>query len=443
MKTARTVVVEALMHQDQAGYANLVLDAALKNAALSPQDAAFASAVFYGTIERRNTLDYCLNAYLKGGVQKLDSAVRAILRSGLYQMRYMQSVPDSAAVNEAVKLTRAFRKSSASGLVNAVLRRAGSMDLSKAQFQNEAQRLSVLQSVSLSVAQLLLAHYGSEAEDILAASFAPAETTIRTNYLVNSDQQLCEYLQQQGVEAVQGGIPGCYRIRCKGSPAQHPGFLQGRFYVQGEPSQIAACSLGVQPGQKVLDLCAAPGGKSLALAGLMQNSGELFSCDAAPSRVPLIEQAMKRCGVRIAKVMCADALQYNEALADADRVLCDVPCSGLGILGKKPDIRYKQLDDLQSLYTLQYKILENAAKYLNKNGVLVYSTCTINPNENTAVVAKFLREHPDFAPAELPYIPAGALQDEVRGITILPDRCGMDGFYVARLQKKAENEYKS
>ena len=175
----------------------------------------------------------------------------------------------------------------------------------------------------------------------------------------------------------------------------------------------------------------------------MQNSGELFSCDAAPSRVPLIEQAMKRCGVRIAKVMCADASQYNEALANADRVLCDVPCSGLGILGKKPDIRYKQLDNLQSLCTLQYKILENAAKYLNKNGVLVYSTCTINPNENTAVVAKFLREHPDFAPAELPYIPAGALQDEVRGITILPDRCGMDGFYVARLQKKAENENKS
>lgn len=436
MKTARTVVVEALMHQDKAGYANLVLDGALKNAALSQQDAAFASAVFYGTIERQNTLDYCLECYLKGGVQKLDSAVRAILRSGLYQMRYMQSVPDSAAVNEAVKLTRAFHKSSAAGLVNAVLRRAGSLELSAVQFKSEAQRLSVMQSVSVPIAQLLLKSYGSEAEEILAASFAPADTTIRTNYLKNSDEELCAYLQQQGIEARSGSIPGCYHIHCKGSPAQHPGFLQGRFYVQGEPSQIAAFSLGVQPGQKVLDLCAAPGGKSLALAGLMQNRGELYSCDAAPSRVPLIERAMKRCGVTIAKVMCADASQYNERFAEADRVLCDVPCSGLGILGKKPDIRYKKLEELQSLCALQYQILENASRYVKQNGVLVYSTCTINPAENTDVVARFLKQHPDFAPAELPIIPEGAAADQVHGITILPNRCGMDGFYVARLQKK-------
>ncbi len=438
MKTARTIVVEALMHQDNAGYANLVLDSALKNAQLSQQDAAFASAVFYGTIERQNTLDYCLGCYLKGGVQKLDSAVRAILRSGLYQMRYMQSVPDSAAVNEAVKLTRAFRKSSAAGLVNAVLRRAGSLNLEKVHFSSQAQRLSVLQSVSMPIAGLLLKHYGKEAEEILAASFAPAETTIRINYLQNSDEQLQAYLQSQNIENTKGLIPGCYHIKYKGNPAQHPGFLQGRFYVQGEPSQIAAYSLGAQPGQKVLDLCAAPGGKSLALAGFMKNQGELYSCDAAPSRVPLIERAMKRCGVSIAKVLCADAYRYDERFAGADRVLCDVPCSGLGIIGKKPDIRYKQLDELESLCALQYKILENASRYLKKNGVLVYSTCTINPGENTDAVAKFLQNHPDFAPAELPVIPAGALQDKVQGITILPNRCGMDGFYVARLQKKPE-----
>lgn len=437
MKTARAVVVDALMHQDQEGYANLVLDGALKKANLSQQDAAFASAIFYGTIERRNTLDHCLGCYLKkGGVRKLDPAVRAILRSGLYQVRYMQSVPNAAAVNEAVKLTREFHKGSASGLVNAVLRRAADVELSDISFQNEAQRLSVVQSVSVPIAELLLRYYGSEAEQILAESFAPARTTIRVNYLKNSEEELCAYLQEQKIPAEAGSIPGCYHIQYKGNPAQHPGFLQGRFYVQGEPSQIAACALEVQPGQKVLDLCAAPGGKSLALAGLMQNQGELYSCDASPSRVPLIERAMKRCGVTIARVMQADASRYNKNFAEADRVLCDVPCSGLGILGKKPDIRYKELEELQKLCALQQKILQNASRYVKKGGILVYSTCTIDPEENTRVVAEFLQKNPDFISLPVPNAPSGALVDEVQGITILPNRCGMDGFYVARVQKK-------
>ena len=434
MKNARYVAVEALIRQENDGYSNLVLDGILKKAELSGADKAFASALFYGSIERRNTLDYCLECYLKGSVDKLDAAVRAILRSGLYQLRYMQ-VPPSAAVNEAVKLTRAFKKSSAAGLVNAVLRRAGSVDLENAVFKSPAHRLSVLDSVSLPVAQLLLEQYGCEAEKILGAFFTPVPTTIRTNYLVNSAEELADTLQTQGIEAEPGIVPGSFKARFKGSPAAHPGFNQGRFYVQGEPSQIAALTLGAAPGEKVVDLCAAPGGKSLALAGLMQNRGTLFCCDAAPSRVPLIAGAMKRCGVTIARVRQADASQYDPTLAGADRVLCDVPCSGLGILGKKPDIRYKDLSGMESLIALQGRILENAARYLRPGGRLVYSTCTINKNENTAVVRSFLNIHSEFHPAALPYIPEGAVLDEAGGMTILPNRCGMEGFYVACLEK--------
>lgn len=434
MKNARAIAVEALIKQENDGYANLVLDSVLKNAELSASDKAFASAVFYGTIERRNTLDYCLECFLKGSVNKLDAAVRTILRSGLYQQRYMQ-VPASAAVNESVKLTRVFKKSSAGGLVNAVLRRAGGVDLSAAHFKSDIHRLSILYSVSTSVAELLLDQYGNEAEDILAAFFEPAPTTIRVNYLRNSSEELQEFLKEQGIEAEPGFVPGAFRVKMKGNPASNDGFLQGRFYVQGEPSQIAALTLGAAPGEKVLDLCAAPGGKSLALAGLMGNRGMLCSCDAAANRVPLIARAMERCGVSIARVMPGDASVYNETLAEADRVLCDVPCSGLGILGKKPDIRYKTLDKLESLYALQRKIIDNASKYLKPGGRLVYSTCTINKNENTAVVQAFLQSHSDFKATELPFVPQGAVLDEVGGMTILPNRCHMDGFYVACLEK--------
>lgn len=435
MKNARAVAVEALMKQENNGYSNLVLDSVLKNSELSASDKAFASAVFYGTVERQNTLDYCLECYLKGSIGKLDAAVRAILRSGLYQLRYMQ-VPAAAAVNEAVKLTRTFKKTSAGGLVNAVLRRAGGVDLSRAVFQDEIHRLSVLQSVSPSVAELMLHQYGDEAEAILAGFFEPVPTTIRTNYLKNGADELQAFLQEQGIDAFPGFVPGSFRVTMKGSPAANPGFSQGRFYVQGEPSQIAALTLGARPGEKVVDLCAAPGGKSLALAGLMQNKGVLCSRDAAANRVPLIARAMERCGVTIARVMQGDASVYDPALADADRVLCDVPCSGLGILGKKPDIRYKDLKGLESLYTLQKNILENASKYLKNGGRLVYSTCTINQNENTAVVQEFLRSHSEFRAGELPYVPDGAVLDGVGGMIILPNHCKMDGFYVACLEKK-------
>lgn len=441
MTNARKIIVKALMHQEKNGYANLVLDGALKKANLLPQDSAFVSAIFYGTIERQNTLDYCLGCYIKGGktgINKLDSSIRAILRSALYQLRYMSAVPASAAVNEAVNLTRIFHKGSAAGMVNAVLRRAAAIDLSKTEFSSKTERLSVLLSVSGSIAELMLKFYGEEAEEILAASFFEHNVTIRTNLIKNTQDELKKYLVDYGIQASPIRVPGGFRVHYKGNLSMHPGFQQGLFYIQGEASQIAALSLEPQPGDKVLDMCAAPGGKTLTLAGQMHNKGELYSCDAIFSRISLIERAIKRCGVVNAKVLLQDASKHNGCFEEADRVLCDVPCSGLGILGKKPDIRYKRLseDGMENLKGLQFSILENSAMYLKPGGILVYSTCTINPEENTHIIKKFLSSHMDFTADNLPYIPDGAIVDDVRGITMLPNRCAMDGFYIARIRRR-------
>jgi 16S rRNA (cytosine967-C5)-methyltransferase len=435
--TARYLAAQALMRTEAGGYANLVLDAELKKHPLPPADRAFASAVFYETLEHRNTLDYILNQFLKKPIEKLDAPVRAVLRSGLAQVRYLRT-PASAAVNEAVKLTRAFGKSSASGMVNAVLRRAGTFDLAGVSFESPAQRLEVLGSVSRAVAEHFLEYYPEDAEAILTA--APQEeahkTAVRANTLRITPQALAEQFTAQGIEAAADEtVPGCVLAAFHGSPADTEAFRKGLFHVEGRTSQLAALALGAKPGDTVVDLCAAPGGKSLTLAEQMQNRGRLYSCDVTPNRVSLIEKMLQHGGVSCAEVFCNDATQYNPKFAGADCVLADVPCSGLGILHKKADIRYKTLENLPQLAAVQQDILENGAKSLKNGGRLVYSTCTLNPQENERQIEDFLRRHPefhvnmpDFMPPTMELGPFGALS--------LPNRTGMDGFFICAMEKE-------
>ena len=353
----RAAAVSALVRQEQDGFSNLVLDAELKRQKLEGRDKAFASAIFYTVLEHRGTLDYILAQFLPKGLAKLDAPVREILRSALAQARYMQ-VPVSAAVNEAVKLTRAFKKSSASGLVNAVLRRACVYDLSKARFQNETERLMDL-------------------------------------------------------------------------------FRAGCYHVEGQASQLAALCVEAKPGETVLDLCAAPGGKTILLAEEMQGTGRLISCDAAENRVRLIRTAVERMGFANVEALCNDATRPNPKLPAADRILVDAPCSGLGILAKKPDIRYKTLpkDRHDELLATQSAILDTAASLLKAGGRLVYSTCTIDPAENEDQVAAFLARHPEFSVVtpEVPF-PAGMTVGE-HGALSVPTRTGMDGFFLCAMQK--------
>ena len=436
----RAAAVAALVRQEQDGFSNLVLDAELKRQQLEGRDKAFASAIFYTVLEHRGTLDYILCQFLPKGLAKLDAPVREILRAALAQARYMQ-VPASAAVNEAVKLTRAFKKSSASGLVNAVLRKACSYDLSTASFKNEVERLMVLGSAGRDVAEFLHKNYPDEALDILTYKADGGMTSLRANPLKGSADELCAKLLASGAkEAKRGIVPGSVLARFEGSPAENELFRQGYFHVEGQASQLAALCVDAQPGETVIDLCAAPGGKTILLAEQMHSTGRLYSCDAAENRVGLIRTAVQRMGLANVEALCNDATKVNPALPQADRILADVPCSGLGILAKKPDLRYKKLEPAREaeLLATQSAILDTAAQLLKAGGRLVYSTCTIDPAENQQQIAAFLARHPEFTVVEpAAALPAGMTTGE-HGALSVPTRTGMDGFFLCAMQKNGE-----
>ncbi len=442
--TARYFVVATLMRQAQGGYANLVLDTQLKQHPLEPRERAFATAVFYSVLEHQKTLDYILNQFSKKPVAKLDDPIREILRSGLAQARYMQ-VPASAAVNESVKLAKAFKKTSAAGMVNAILRKAIAFDLQGAAFKSNLEKISVLGSVSKQVAAFFLETYPDDALAILTQTAENSLTAIRVNSLKTNSADLSARLLSQGAKVVEENttLPNSLRVAFAGSPADSVAFQEGLFHVEGETSQIAALALNATAGDTVIDFCAAPGGKSLAIAQEMQNTGKLYSCDVSPNRVSLIEKALHRGQITCAVAVQNDAATQNPIVTQgqnvnipplADKILADVPCSGLGILAKKPDIRYKDLAGMAELIALQAKILENAAVSLKQGGRLVYSTCTINPAENQDQIKAFLHAHPEFTVAPIAHLPAGMQLSEY-GALSLPHLTHLDGFFICAMEK--------
>lgn len=433
----RAAAVSALIRQEQDGFSNLILDAELRCQKLDGRDKAFASAIFYTVLEHRGTLDYILEQFLPKGLARLDPPVREILRSALAQARYMQ-VPVSAAVNEAVKLTRSFKKSSASGLVNAVLRRACAYDLSGASFADACEQLMVLGSAGRDVAQVLHTYYPDEALGILTQPADGGLTSLRANPLKATPEKLCTLLEELGVQDVHPGfVEGSVLARFEGSPADKELFRQGYYHVEGQASQLAALCVEAAPGQTVLDLCAAPGGKTLLLAEQMQDTGRLVSCDVTENRVGLIRTAVQRMGFACVETRCNDAAHPAPDLPMADCILTDVPCSGLGILAKKPDIRYKALDEARyaQLLATQASILDAAAGLLKPGGRLVYSTCTIHPAENQQQIQAFLERHPEFTLASpSPAMPQG-MRCTPYGMLSIPTETGMDGFFICAMQK--------
>ena len=422
------------MKQEQNGYANLVLAAALERFAGSPRDRAFFAALFYGTVERMGTIDWILTRFCSRPLGKLDAAVRAILRAGVYQARWMDGVPVRAAVSESVALCRGMGKTSAAGMVNAVLRRAAEYDLSQETFPDEAARLCVQYSVSRPVAELLLEKLPRQCEALLAASFQKPRVCVRVNTLRTDPQALARRFAALGAKTQAGPLPGSLFVDNAGDLTATDLFRAGLFHVQGLASQLACAALAPKPGETVLDLCAAPGGKSATLAQYMENKGRLKSFDAAENRVPLIRRQWERLGITCGTAQAGDASVFDENLAWADAVLCDVPCSGLGTLAKKPDVRYKTLEGLPQLVALQRAILENGAGYVRPGGRLVYSTCTLNPDENSGVVTDFLRAHPGFRLRDVPPVPQAVYNDD-KTVTLYPFCPETDGFFIASMER--------
>lgn len=436
MKNARQLAVRALVKVNETGgYSNLVVDSLLDAGALSAQDAAFATALVYGVLERRITLDYVIGRYSKTPLRKLDSQVREILRMSLYQLLYMDSVPDRAAVNEGVKLTRAMGKTSAGGFVNGVLRaflRDEKQIIPEGARLPRTERLSVEYATPVWLVQMLCDQYGEEdAIGVLAASLGRPPLYLRANTLRTTAGQLAEELSGAALFTEQDSPENCLRVARSGDLTRLPAFAEGRFHVQDKASQLCVRALDVHPEQAVLDVCAAPGGKSFTAAQYLENRGRLVSRDIYPARVQLLADGAARLGITCLEASVGDASVYDPDLGGFDRVLCDVPCSGLGIIRRKPEIKYKNPDEFAALPDYQYQILCASAGYLKPEGVLVYSTCTLNKAENEQVIERFLREHGDFAPCPL----AAIGLPEQYYTTLLPHRGGSDGFFISAVRR--------
>ncbi|GAA6515141.1 16S rRNA (cytosine(967)-C(5))-methyltransferase RsmB [Merdimmobilis hominis] len=435
MKTARQIAVEALGKVNGSkGYSNIVIDKALEQSGLDLRDAAFATALFYGVLERMLTLDHCIAGFSKTPVEKLTPQVREILRVSLYQILYMDSVPDSAAVNEAVNLTRVFRKESAGGFVNGVLRaflRSGKRVPRMA--GSRADQLSIQYSCPAWLVQLWLDSYGEEnTEGILKTSLGRPPVYIRVNTLKTTADALSVQLEEEGAVVRRDEMEeNCLRVSGTGDVTALPAFQEGLFHVQDKSSQLCVKALDARPGMRVLDICAAPGGKSFTAAQWMHGEGELLAMDLYRARAALVAEGAQRLGIGCIAAKEGDASRYNSKLGLFDRVLCDAPCSGLGIIRRKPEIKYKNPEELGEIPQLQYNILSNSANYVKKGGILLYSTCTLNPGENEGVVERFLAEHRDFAPCRL----SQSLGSSGHTVTLFPHQGDTDGFFISTMER--------
>ena len=389
--SARKLAVQLLNRTEQEqSYSNLLLDSALSQSQLDDRDKRLCASLYYGVIERRITLDAVISHYSKQPLRKLDCTVRNILRLGIYQLLYCDQIPSRAAVNESVKLTKTCRKASASGFVNAVLR-GFLRDECKVPYPKGKKAAMVVEyAVPQWLLEKLLDAYGEETtRAFLADALQPANRFIRQN------PAACTGALGDAVSPT--NLPGAYELHT-GDIRKLPEFRKGWFYVQDLSSQICALALGAKPGETILDLCAAPGGKTCTIAAGMAQSGMVYAFDLAAHRVKLIQDNVKRLGLQNVTASQGDAAEFREEYAGADRVLCDVPCSGIGVLRHKPEVKEKSPEDLAQLPQLQLAILENGARYVKPDGILQYSTCTILKEENENVAKAFLQKHPEFVP---------------------------------------------
>ncbi len=437
MANTRTLAVKALLRVNEGGFSNIVLDALLSGAQLENRDKAFVSALFYGVLERRITLDRIIKKYSTKPLEELAPEVLECLRIGFYQLIYMNSVPDMAAANETVEAVKQLGAERASGFVNGIMRsfiRDGKkFDFSR---MDKIGRLSAEYSAPIWLCKKWCNEYGDEkTENALKASLGAPPIYARVNTTKITPEKLIEELEHEGVKAVLTELVRDAVIIKSAAPQGTKAYKNGLFHVQDISSQLCAKAVGAQKGESVLDVCSAPGGKTFTVAQLMEN-GEIVACDLHPKRANLVANGAKRLGLDFVKAIANDATVLNEQLGKFDRVLCDVPCSGFGVIRRKPEIRFKEPGDLRSLPAIQFKIASTSAKYLKDGGTMIYSTCTLSKDENENVV-KRLMEECGLVPEKLPEELQKYSKDGY-SVTLLPGEINSDGFYFAKLRRVKE-----
>ena len=434
---ARETALDALIACRKDGaWSNSVLKEYIGRDRLDPRDAGLATRLVYGVIQNRGKLDFYLKQLLKGKLKDLQPVLRDILHLGLYQIYELDKIPDSAAVNESVRLTKQYSKNpKAASLVNGVLRNAvrtkGELEEPRSyadKYSHPDELISLLKG-NLPKGTL---------EPMLIANNAAPQTVVQVNLLKITAEGLVEKLAAEGVSAQpHRWMENCLVLSGTGSIENLTAFREGLFYVQDPASKLSVLCAKVPENAKVLDCCAAPGGKSFAAAIAMKGTGSITSCDVHEHKVGLIRNGADRLGLTNISARQQDATTFvPEWEEQMDVVITDVPCSGLGIIRKKPDIRYKDLKEMAVLPELQLQILTNQSRYVKLNGTLLYSTCTVLRRENEDVVRAFLETHPDFSlePLELPE----EFPENTSGmLTLIPGQHDTDGFFICRLRRKA------
>lgn len=417
MPNARKIAAQILLKiENNNSYSNLTLNSYFKEIETTPQDRAFVTTLVYGVIERKITIDYILKKFIKTPIKKIQPITLANLRLALYQIMFLSKIPESAAVNEAVKIVKGSKESRNAGFVNGVLRTALRSDLSLPQ-GDDLHTLSVKYSCPVEIIKSFINDYGLEsAKLLLDESLKAAPLILRVNTLKTD---IDAFRDNIGVNTTEYKPSGAVILENGIDISTNPLYEDGHFFVQDAASQTVVTVLNPQPNERILDMCSAPGGKAFSSAILMENKGELIACDLYPHKAELIEKSAKRLGLSIIKTRVCDATKFNAALGEFDCILCDVPCSGLGIIRRKPEIKYKDFSEFEDLPHIQFEILNNAKKYLKKGGRLLYSTCTLRKAENEAVVERFLNENSNFS---LKF-----------SHTFMPFSDGTDGFFAALL----------
>ena len=435
MSSIREIALKLILEYEREGkFVNLSLSSHIADK-LSREERAALTALLYTSVERKLTYDYYIGSLAGRSLDKIDDRVRGILRLGLCQIIDMDSVPDFAAVNETVKLCKnSGERSFVNGVLRSCVRNKGALPMPPRE-KNLARHLSVKYSFPQKTVKHFISLFGeSDAEKILSRynENLPTDVTVNTNKISVSD--FLDKLISDGYKAEM--LPySDISVRIYGNvdPRRLFGFFDGLFFVQDAASAVCASALGAKEGDLVIDVCACPGGKSFASAILMRDRGRIESFDIHESKLSLIESGRERLGISsVTASVCDASIGREELFGKADRVICDVPCSGFGVVAKKPEIRYKDPEDARALPNIQYDILCMASRYLKKGGILVYSTCTILPEENEANIKRFLDEHKDFSTLPFSY---GEFSAESGMVTLLPHIHGTDGFFICKLTR--------
>ena len=425
-------------------YADILLDHSLRSKAFFAHDRALLTELIYGTLRWQARLDAYLKPSLRRPLEDADPFIRNLLRLTVYQLICLNRIPDYAAVNEAVELTKAHSGQRAAGFVNGVLRSVlrGKKEFIKPDLRDSVKEFAQYWSHPEWLVEHWLKYLGAEElEALLQANNEAAPLVVRTNLCRGTRDELLELFQGSGIKALLSPwSPQALLVQASMPVDKLPGFHDGRFQVQGESAQLIAYLLEAKPGERILDACAAPGGKTTHIAELMDDRGQIIAADISARGIKRITENCRRLGLRSVEAFQADVTQELRAPVGQsyDRILIDAPCSGFGTLRSHPEIKWnRSRSDAMRLATLQKKLLIRAASYLRPCGVLVYSTCTLTEDENENVVEGFLKDHPEFVLDDV----AGYLPDQAKSLVrgryfmALPHRHNTDGFFAARMRK--------